>query len=53
MLIEVAKERKEIKRWNRQQKMFTRNAIALREMFGWRYRQKQRMYLYLERIGKA
>ena len=49
----IAKEQKEDIRWSKKQVWFTHSAICIREIFGPRIKQKRRVYLYLERIGKV
>lgn len=51
--ISISKEQKKDRRWNQKQVWFTHSAICIRDIFGHRLKQKRRMYLYLERIGKV
>ena len=49
----IAKEQKKDIKYSMKQVWFTHSAICIREIFGPRIKQKRRMYLYLERIGKV
>lgn len=49
----IAKKQKKDIKHSMKQGWFTHSAICIRELFGPRIKQKRRMYLYLERIGKV
>ena len=51
--IPIAKEQKQFVRTLQTCPAFTHLAIVHRQIFAPRIRQKRRMYLYLERIGKV
>ena len=51
--IRNAKYNKRANRWHQKQPNFAVTAKYIREFFAPRLRQKRRMYLYLERIGKV
>ena len=51
--IPIAKEQKRFVRTLQTGPVFTHLAIVHRQIFAPRIRQKRRMYLYLERIGKV
>ena len=51
--IPIAKEQKQFVRCLQTGPVFTHLAIVHRQIFAPRIRQKRRMYLYLERIGKV
>ena len=51
--IPIAKEQKQFVRTLQTGLVFTHLAIVHRQIFAPRIRQKRRMYLYLERIGKV
>ena len=51
--IPIAKDQKQFVRTLQTDPVFTHLAIVHRQIFAPRIRQKRRMYLYLERIGKV
>lgn len=51
--IDIAKRTRRLIRWHKKQPNYVVAAKYTREIFAPRPKQKRRMYLYLERIGKG